>query len=458
MEGVGLSSRTLVAAALFALAASVQAGEWRLDNSISLRTVFSDNINLRAHAEAGSRLELRPRLALSGEGRRVNGKLEYAPAAFLQFGANDGNDGINHQLNAVFGSELVRNRLFLDSRATAGLVTTSVAANNGADALNYRDNASQVYTLSLSPYARQHFGSFADLLLRLDADRVESESSTSQINSTSLDGQLQLSSGRRFARFPWSLSASRRQTRYDVRTDQRDDLNASLGYRIDRRWRVDGNIGYQDNRILTSRSRSGGMSYSGTLFWTPSPRTQLEAQYGRRYFGTFWSVSGSHHSRRTTINLSMNRDISNARSLAFNQDFLSQGVVVVDQVNEDYLSTRVALDVAVSGRRTDLSLRAGWDDRSYEISANDSRVLSLTLGGSRRLTPRVSGNLHVTVQDVQASQSNDSLYTEISVGLSRSLGRYSHIRADLSRRQRSSDTAEEYTENRLGLTLSTRMF
>ena len=458
MRALGCRAWYLGAALLGLVSMSAQAGDWTLTNSLSLQSIFSDNINQAANGKAGVLLTASPHVDLKGTGRRVSGNLSYAPSLFADLGGNARSNGINHYLNAAFNSELLRNELFLDTRASAGLITTNTAANYGQDALNYRDNASQVYTFSLSPYAQHRFGSAANLLFRLNGDRVQSDTSGSQLNSTALNGLLQLSSGTRFTRFPWSVSARRQETRYDVRTDQRDSLNASLGYRIDRRWRVDGNIGHQANRIVTSRTESGGMDYSGTVYWTPSPRTDIEAQLGQRYFGTFWKVRGSHQSRRTNLTLDISRDISNARTLALNQDFLNQGIAVIEPLNEDFLSTQVGLNATVSGRRTDVSMGIRWDDRRYEVTPDETQVLSLSLDANRRMTPSLSGNVHMSWQGVQASASDDSQYLDFGVGVSRTLGRYSHVGINLSHGQRTSKTAAEFTENRIGLTLTTRMF
>lgn len=452
------------------LAMPATAGDWTLSNSISLQTVFTDNVALREDADTGVILDVAPRLDLVGKGGRVSGNLAYAPAVYARFGGDTDDQGINHFLNAAFAAELVRDTLFLDTKASAGLTTVDASTNLGPDARDYRDESSQVYTFSISPYSQHRFGSQASLLARLTADRVGNSGGGAggSIDSTGLGAELRLSSGARFARLPWSISATRRENRYDDRTDQRDAINGSLGYRINRLWRVDGSVGYESNDVVTQRQDTDGLVYSGTVFWTPTPRTNVQAQVGQRYFGTFWNVQADHRSRRTSIGFSMSRDVSNTRSLVIDEAFLQDladagiilppGIVPVTLRNEDFLTDRASLDLKVTGRRTNIGLVLSWDDRTYELSGDDEQVARATLSASRRITPQLSATLRTTYRDVQNSATNDSEYIDYGLGLSRRLGRESTLAFDLSRRERFSDTAEEYTEHRLSITLTMPMF
>jgi len=457
----------------------VLAGDWTVTNSLNLSSYYSDNLGQRADANAGMVVNASPQLALHGNGRRIKGALSYAPTLFTAFGDDPPDSGINHFLAAHFNSTLVRNTLFLDSTASAGLVTVNSAAGSDTASLSNTDDTSQTYSLSLSPYTRHRLGSYAELSFRLGLNAVRAESEASSLNSTGRSASASVSSGPRFARFPWSLSMRHNEVSFDDRTDTTDNLIGSLGYRIDRRWRVDGKLGYQKSELATSRSDTSGMTYSAALYWTPNPRTRADAEFGRQYFGDFWRVHGEHQSRRTLLTLDLRREITNARSLLLGEYTLGEfaeliGAEVAEGVDpntltgiprnilldEDYLNTLVSVGIRLTGKRTTVTAKANWNERRYEISSDTEEIIGFSIRGERHLGARINAHASVSWQDVDSSLSGASQYWQLGVGASRSLGRHSRISLDLSRQQRTSDggTAAEFTEHRIGLTLTTRMF
>lgn len=465
---------------------SVSAGDWTVTNSLNLNSYFSDNLRQRTDANAGMVLTVRPRIGLTGNGRRLKGSLAYSPTLYTAVGDDAPDTTLNHLLSANFNSTLVRDRVFLDSSASAGLVNTNSAANSTNSALANSADTRQVYTLSLSPYTRHRLGSAAVLSFRVGLNTVQSESGANSLNSDGRSASATLSSGPSFTRFPWSVSLSHNQTEYDNRTDTRNSLDSMLGYRIDRRWRLDGSLGYQENDLSSNRADVSGATYSIGLTWTPNPRTKAEGEIGRRYFGNFWRAHAEHLSRRTLFTLDARRDITNTRSqvlqqltlgelaqstdeqtAAIGQDFIDAGfdpgllypVPFQVAVNEDYLNTVLSAGVRVAGKRTTVTSRASWTERRYETSGNTEEILGFTLRGDRRMGGRINAHANMSWQDVDSTFSGASQYWQFGVGASRSLGRYSRLGLDFTRQQRtSSGTAAEFTEHRIGLTLTTRMF
>lgn len=470
--------RRLLCLGAVLLAGPAWAGDWKLDNSLQLNSYFSDNLGHRAQGNAGVGLIVRPQIGLQGAGRRVSGTLSYAPSLNTVFGEDVPDSRIAHQLAADFNAELVRQRLFLDASATAGLVTTSALAGSGDADLTTSDETRQTYGFSLSPYTVHRFGSYAQMVVRLGMNMVGSESGDTDLNSTGRSASATLASGRRFARFPWSVAVARNEISYAGRTDQRDSTNATLGYRIDRKWRVDGKLGYEKFDLATARTSTTGVTYSGTLYWNPNPRTRAEAEYGHRYFGTFWRAHGEHRSKRTAYTLDMRREVTNVNNLLIRQatnleafalgrieDITSadpnadSNVLIGLASNEDFLITQVSAGVAVTGRRSSVTATANWYQREYEVSPIQEDILGLTLRGSRRLGGGIAANARVSWQDVQSNTSGGSQYLQFGVGASRAFGRYSRLALDLSRQQRSTDGGgADFTEHRIGLTLTTRMF
>jgi hypothetical protein len=119
----------------------------------------------------------------------------------------------------------------------------------------------------------------------------------------------------------------------------------------------------------------------------------------------------------------------------------------------------VRTGIRVTGRRTTFSATANWTERRYEVSIDTQEIIGLTLQASRQMGAGISARADMSWQDVDSTLSGTSQYLSLGVGASRSLGRYSSIGFNLSRQQRTgSSIANEFTEHRIGLTLTTRMF
>lgn len=460
------------------LAAHAQAGDWKVTNSLQLSTFVSDNLSHRSDGNAGAGLTVQPRIGLRGSGRRISGGLAYAPTLVGYVGEDPPQDRLSHLLNAAFHSELVRQTLFVDASASASLVNTSGLASGSDPATTVGDEGRQTYTLSVSPYSRHRFGSYATLTLRAGLNTVRAESEASDLDSTGRSLSAVLGSGARFTRLPWSLLASHSETEYSDASQSSQVLRGSLGYRFNRQWRLDGSLGYEEQDVFTTRGDTSGMTYSGTVRWTPNPRTNAEFELGQRYFGTFWRGRAQHRSRRSLFTMDVAREVTNVRSILtrpLTEDEIDQIAElndlndaqrellrqfgVAELLNEDFLSTRVAASLQLTGRRTSVSLRSDWSRREYEVTPREDTTLGLAVSATRQLSAGMSASAGATWQSVDSSAGIDSEYTNLSLGVSRTLGRYSRVGVNLSRQERTtSGGGDGFVEHRAGVTFSTRMF
>ncbi len=473
MSHAGLKSAFLMVAVL---PGAALAGDWETSNSIRLKTYLTDNVSQRENGSSGAVVSVTPRIGLIGRGARLNGQLSYAPVLHTAFGSDAPGGGINQTLRADLNSTLIKHRLFMDAAASARMVDTSGVANgDGGDIANDR-NTRQTYGFSLSPYAQHRFGRDAILLGRVGVDTVQGASGAGAINSTAYSASVTLASGNSFGRLPWSLGASHRATSYDTRDDRRDRVDATLGYRLDRSWRVGGQIGYQNYDVSTSRSSTSGATYAGTLYWTPNPRLSVEAEAGRQYFGTFWRIEVRHQLKRVSWSLDTRREITNTRSAVLlnytTADFADvltpeqlaqldpdQIIALNGTVAEDYLNTSVGGRLSLNGNRTTVTLTGRLQQRDYEITRRVQDITTVRLLVRRQMGGGITGNASLSYQDIQSDLSGDSEYLRYSLGASKSLGRNTRLALDLSRVERTGDNAAvDFTEHRIGLVLTTRMF
>lgn len=466
--------KTLLVAAV--LPGMVFGGDWQTSNSIRVSSYVSDNVSQSKDGSAGVGITVVPRIGLIGRGARINGQLGYAPVLHTAFGDNAPDGRINHTLQAGLSSTLVRNRLFVDSSASARMVDTSgVAHGDGSTIANDR-NTSQTYSFSVSPYAVNRFGRAARLITRVGFNTVQGDSGARAVNSTGLSASMQLANGEDFTRLPWSMAATHREVSYDNRDDVRDSFDATLGYIFDRHWRLDGQVGYQNFDISTARSTTSGATYSTTAYWTPNPRLAFEAQVGKQYFGTFWRAEVNHTLKRVSWSLDTRREVTNTRSAiyrGFTVDELSSAftaeqlaqldpdelIVLGINIDEDYLVTSLGGDFTVRGNRTTGRFNARFEQREYEITRRTQDISTFTLSGTRRMGGGISANASASFQDVQSDLTGDSQYLRLTIGASKSLGRHTRLGVDLSRVERTGDSSRaDFTEHRIGLVLSTRMF
>lgn len=453
------------------------AGDWTVSNNISMSSYLTDNLYQEQDGSSGMVVRVTPRIGLVGEGARVSGQLFYAPTVYAAYGEGTADTSLSHTLDARFRSILVKDNLFLDSAATARMLDTSATAQGDPTDYGNQNNTSQTYSFSVSPYTQTRFGSYASLITRVGFNTVQGESGASQVNSNEVSASVLLVNGARFTRLPWSMGASHRETSYEERTDTQDSVNATLGYRFDRTWRVDGQIGYQNYDVSTTRASTSGATYSGTVYWTPNPRLALEAQAGYRYYGNFWHVTLKHSLRRVRWQLESGREITNIRSAVLRPytlgdlardsgevvpDGLDPDLVILtlrDSIDEDYLNTTFGGRVTIIGNRTTVSGTARISDRKYEVSGREQQITTFTLSGSRRMGGGISANVGFSWQDDQSETFGDSRYLRFTLGASRSLGRYTTLGVDVSRVQRTGDPGTDpFTEHRIGLVLTTRMF
>jgi len=263
---INLSVRALLLFGLGAVCCSgLQAAEWRRSAALSGDLVFTDNVDLSpTDTRSGTTFRIRPSIGLTGTGRRMNMNFFYAGNYTHDF-YSGGEDNLIHNLSTNLQSELSKNSLFLDANASARL---SLINPFGADyGLNPGDgfgpgsgggqnpaavdNTTQTYRLGISPYIRQHYGPYADLNLRYTHDRVWYDSNGGQ-DSHSNRVNFVLNSGRHFNLVDWSLTGNYQRVEYDAGDHSiLANYYARVGYRANRKLRLNAFVGWEDNNFLT---------------------------------------------------------------------------------------------------------------------------------------------------------------------------------------------------------------
>ena len=286
--------------------------------SLSISEVFSDNVSLAPAGAAKSEwtTRIRPAVTITENGPRLRFNATYSPE--LLYRAIAGDSGVNHFLNAYGNTELVQRLLYVDVRANVTQQNVSVLAPQSDSNLNTTGNRTTVKTYSISPYLRYDFGYDATGELRFTHDAVSfGGNSNGSSASTSDRISAQLASGPSFQLFRWGFAYSKAHIEYTQTGQKIDSQNVSAtgGRLIVPDLRVSATVGYEDSGYPTS----GGRVVKGTFWnigptWTPTPRTNVSATVGRRYFGPTKNFHLDHRFARTVLELDYGENVITTRS------------------------------------------------------------------------------------------------------------------------------------------------
>lgn len=473
------SAATCLLFVLMSVSLQASAATWRTTKGLTTELVYTDNIDLAAENErSGLSSVITPRISLNGVGRRMKMNFSYAPSYLYRF-YNGGSNGFDHNLSASLNSELYRDVLFLDARANGGISLVDPFGGNPGDGINESDNARQNFSLTIAPYILKHFGSYADLRVGYNFSKVWNEGASSS-NGNGVD--FSLTSGRRFQIIDWSIDGSITQTEYQAGDDSIfAKINSRVGYAINRNWRINAYVGYDDNDFLNQAGEldgrdSSGFFYGGGVTWKPSSRTTLDLSVADRFFGTNLYFNFRHQSRRSVWTASLTHEPTNSHNESLsNETFQTTdpfGEPILDpsgqpvyidpdtplQSSEDYIRRQLRLGYVHTMRRGELGFNGYYTQRDYSGNGRDTTGYGMSADYSRRLLAHLDASLGIgwNTNSDDAGNSDSTDWT-IRAGFSRQLSARTNLSLNLQhRRQTSDDASGEYSENRATLTLGTK--
>jgi len=393
--------------------------------------------------------------------------------------------------------------LYLDSHAGISQQNISAFGPQLIDPAQITGNSSTVRTLSLSPYLQHEFSGLAKLLARYDYGSVRS-SNLLQVRSG--DALLQLTGLNNGRGWNWDLRLQRQHID-DAKLPAvtMDDAALTLSYPLNSRLSLSGTGGYERNDYQTLGDQPRGRYWNSGLLWTPSPRTSLSMNLGRRYFGKTYGLNASYRLRRMFWTLNYSEDITttNGQFLAVPpaamsdflfqlwesrisdpelrraiiQAFVSLAQMLGPAGNVNYFSHRYYLQrqwqfsTVYSGTKSTWSLGINSTGRtSQSNSAIDSALLlgptdialqdrtrqtTLQAGWNWRLNARSNFNLSASKGVAESiSTGRKDHNAALVLGLTRQLGSKASLSADLRHSRHSSNAGGDYRENGISATLS----
>ncbi len=487
-KGIDFRNKLLaVIAAIFLLQiTTAYGGDWSVEPRITIGETYTDNVTLSASETKQEEYitEISPGISLTGKGRRMELVLNYQLQKLLYAEENSRNN-TNHQLQANANGELAKDHFFIESRASIGQQIISSEDGVAVDNLNI-GNRAEVRTFGLSPYYKNDFGGYVDTLVRymIDVVQFEEGATDSENHRTELD----LSSGRKFARTSWGLRYSKenviRETGEDIRYEnlfgeiryrlgkhvsalaragsEQNDLGQTQTTAFENGDYWEAGLGWQPNTRFLLDMLYGDNSKSVDLNWDPTSRTSLQIGWRDRDVGlnpgSVWKGSFSLRTRRSNWQASYSEGTTTDQQLAgdFEGSVESdlQSIVVNDIFglsDEISIRKRGQVSFAYNLKKSELTVSMYNEQREFQ----ESDVEEIARGGSAsynwRISPRTNLIMGVGRQDHSflATNREDKL-VDYDLGLNRDIGRSINLSFTYSHLSRnSSDVSQGYEENRI---------
>lgn len=418
-----MSMRHSRARALFAGLASIplalaafrgEAAEWDTRASVAPAITYTDNVCLSQSNKQGDWIgTLTPSVGIQANGRKASAQLSGTVQlnsltnSALNSKGCDGNRDEREQfspsLRGKFNSVLIDNlmKLEVNARADQNEVTSRFAG--GDDDFNRTGNRNTYYRYSVSPVVQRRFKDWVNLDARYTWDELFN---SSDLVSDSYRHKFNMSLANA-GPSKWSRKVQGSYTRVHYGESlnglQRDDTELSsarvvLGYRLDRRWAVDGFYGREWNEFQTTlNGNRDGPGWGLNVNWTPTPRTAVSIGGGDRFFGNTPRVSIRHEHKRSSFRLNYEKRVTFERDLRTEdlggfEDNINNASVFS---NGPILDERLAGGWTYTGRSSVLSVNGNYSQQTRSEDGEQSVFKNVSATFSPQLSTRynVAGSI-----------------------------------------------------------------
>lgn len=431
---------------------------WRLTPTLEGSTEYTDNVRgVTSGAEPDLILTARPGVDLRATGARLqlnfNGSLAYE-----EFVDTKKTGGWSGNMLGAAQAELYEDIFFVD---TSTSLRRRAISTPGATAFSDRDlgtNQSDVFNIRVSPLVRLRMGQWVESETRASAaltvfdalgENDDPAAGNTASDSTVYSLTQDFSSGRKFQRIGWNLSASETRTKRDSGgatasagdTFTRRNVEALVSYAYDRWFTPDVTVGYDDN---DDNSLTGGDDFGGN-YWLvgftsqPGPRTTLTLRAGRRFDGPTYDGNFTY---RLSSALQVQAVYSD--SVRTQQEQLADPFEFIgtDEFG-NLIDTRTGLPVDPDN--------AGFD-LTFGDSVFRTRTFSLGLSGTR-LRNTYSLNVSISRRDTSGTTPRESMTSRLTASYSRELS----PRLSLALTGSVSDTEDDAAADSRSLRLSSSL-
>jgi uncharacterized protein (PEP-CTERM system associated) len=235
-----------------------------------------------------------PAVDIRGDTSRLKLNFDYSLAA-IAYASNPNFDQLCNNLNFMSTLTIIPEFLSVDGLTSVQQVPVNGQLPTSSSPLAAATNLQTVGTCDISPYVKNHFGSFADLEFRYTFNQVltGSVSGASPTPSGQLSNSLtnslseSLASGSEFTRLLWAMLADVDSSNFNGgNPDTSSQLYQASGeYRLDRQVGLLASVGYEriSDPTFSPEPEPTGPIGSVGIKYTPGPRTSIVLNLNHRY-------------------------------------------------------------------------------------------------------------------------------------------------------------------------------
>lgn len=299
----------LSGAALAQGAGGLTAGGLTISPALTISESYTDNTDYRA---SGKRWEavttVSPGVRISSRTARLQGSLDYSLNAQV-YAQDESRSGFNQTMAAAFTADVIQQTAAVDIRANISQQSLSAFGVQSAGTLFPERNRTEVRSIGISPVLRGRLGDSVNVEARSNWVKTATTASTAP-DSTVLVNSLLLSG--RTGTIGWSADVADTRIDYDQTGREAGNrrLNLGLSYSPNPDWQFSARAGRESDTVRSIDSQSTD-TWGVGVRWVPSPRTSINAQYDRRYFGNGHSIQASHRMVRGVVTYTDSRDVNN---------------------------------------------------------------------------------------------------------------------------------------------------
>lgn len=453
--------RPWFACAIMSLCGGVYAEGWDITPFLSVKEVYSDNIEHRNAllAEGDFVTELAPGLNAVLDSSRIQADIFYRLQSLYYSNDSESHESYQ-QLNAKLNLEVMHDAFFIDARTSLAQQVVDPAQPVSLRNLAISSNRADVATASVNPYWQNRWDNNIESLLSVRTAKVDYDESR---NPAAVDSHIDS--------LNFNLSANK---------NPESNLSLDFGFSADK-------IDYQNQienefkqAFVTAEARFGGKTaLSVTVgnesnefqtqnqespkgdFWklglrlAPARRHHLEISIGNRFFGSTGSFEWLYTGRRWEIETRYQEDFFTdaQRQLETGRRFsdtdLSQASTGV------YLRERMDADFSYHWSKTQIRLGAFGEVREFQSIQREDTLY----GGSLSWNWRLASQTQLLTEYRQRRDKLDMLALDnqvyqLSSGLQRQLSKRLNVMLEIGReRLVSTNVLNDYQENWLSASM-----
>lgn len=494
--------------ALFAAShGAASAATLRITPTVDVSESYTDNVRGSDEGtEADLITETRAGAGFFADGNRLD--LDLSLYAIQQYHLNtDGLNSIRPQIIGGASTELVKDHFFLDGTVSLSETSTSREGNISARDRSLPSNRSRIFLYEISPRLEHRFGRWLESTLRYShSESRASKPSTGQTGTITrgrdpaaratdpADDQktdnvsLLLQTGSYFTRINSQLELMSEKSKSSTGklSEKRTDLRNE--YRLNRQVGLIARVGYEDIKdsdsalpgAAASDFSSSGVTGALGVNLTPGPRLDFTTEYGRKFDGknlfvdltyeisAFYQLSARYEqsieTQQTNLRDRLNRlrqpgiagrndpladNLPNPRLDPFSGEFRDPVDTGFGLDNSTYKLDQFELGFNGTRGRNSFGLTTDLSSRDSGGLTGKEDILSADLFLSRRLQPRLSGDIGVSYSDTIKSdvpRRGDKEY-QADAGLNYALGKSLNTSFEYSHLNRKLDSGPSTREN-----------